>query len=472
MRSDLVIGIGIGIGVEIPVVLSITIPIPTPTPMVSSPKIELLQSPAPPGARLLCQSTEIRIAGFHLIPAADAAYLYSIMSEININGYEITGLIREGGTATSWKAFQSSLRRTVAIKVLHPDSEDPTNARLEAVMANIRKTAGLKHPGIIEVIDVGISDGNYYIVTGFVNDSVSIAERMREAPVFNEKEILKVAEHVASAMGYAWESTHIPHANIKPDNLVLDPNGFVLISDFGMARRDFIPDLATGGHIETTVGTPNYMSPEQVRGTPPLDSRTDIYSFGATLYHMATGTMPFQDTPNEHAMYRHLAETIENPQEINPDISPSLALLIFRMMMKNPDDRYPSWEAVLADVKRIASGKTLVRAEAGYGASTIKPFDAPATASAAHSPVIKPKRAHSPIIKPSSSGIDSGSQTPGENAMPKERPVLRVRKQNGNARPARKRSATRGLVSLVQWLITLAIWGYLAWTLLKFPPKV
>lgn len=395
------------------------------------------------------------------------------MSSFEIHGYEFTGLIREGGSATTLKAFQTSLQRSVIIKVFHTDGSEHSDQQMQAVMANVRKTAGLKHPGLIEVIDVGMADGSNYVIMGFSEGAASLAERLRQISVSSEKEILAVAEQVASAMDYAWKQTGLVHGNLKPDNIIIRQDGLVSVSDLGMARRDFIPDILTGGHVETTVGTPNYMSPEQVRGTPPLDCRTDIYSLGATLYQMATGRMPFYDTPNEHAMYRHLAETIPNPRDINPNISKSLALLIFRMMMKSPDDRHSSWEALVTDVRKIAAGKTLSQSDAGYGASTVKPAE-PAVQGSAPSPL---RQKPAPAAQPKAARIVRTAEKQvqdqdNEEAEPRKKPLAIRKSENGAQKPRRRSvSPAEKLVSTILWLLVFALWGYVGWSLYKFPPQ-
>ncbi len=264
-----------------------------------------------------------------------------------IDGYEIIERLGQGGTASVWKARQVSLQRFVVIKVLSEDFSrdvaDVKQFRLEARLA-----ANLKHPGIVQVYDFGQSqdDRRYFFVMEYIS-GYSVGEWMRRKKLLPESDALVVVHSVAAALRYAWESSRIVHCDLKPDNIMVDGDGTIKLTDLGLAQVVSNIGLAAGRPDEFVTGTPNYMSPEQVRGNVKLDCRSDIYALGITLYHMLTGKLPFVGPPAE-VMEKQLYEPLPSPREANPDISAGAAQLMARMTAKLPEDRYQHWEEVLA----------------------------------------------------------------------------------------------------------------------------
>lgn len=360
--------------------------------------------------------------------------------------------IREGATATSWKAIQTSLKRPVVLKILNSDGTPEDQAKVESILNQMRKVSSLKHTGFFELIDIGERDGMFYVVMGG-SDGRTLADLLAEKPHLPEKDILTMAIAIAEALDYAWTTKSLYHGNIKPDNIVLHPDGSTLIADMGMARVETHYDQATGQTHEMIVGTPNYMSPEQVQGRGGLDCRTDIYSLGATLYQLATGNIPFGDSAGEDVMQRHLIDCLPNPRDINPDISPALAGIIVKMMVKNQDKRYLSWWEVIEDLKKAKVNRSQVPKMDETALSTVK--TAPAQAAPAAQPAKTPK-----VIKAAQPQVTPRIAVPVSSPVPATAPVQQ---------PKPKKSGLSSFFHLLSWLMVLGLWTFLACALL-WPP--
>lgn len=366
------------------------------------------------------------------------------MSAPNIPGYSVVEKIREGATATSWKAIQNSLKRPVVLKILNTEGTPDDKEKIESILTQMRKVSSLKHSAFFELIDMGELDGMHYVVMGG-SDGQALATLLEEHNPLPEKDILCIATEIAEALDYAWNTKLLYHGNIKPDNIVIHSDGRVLIADMGMARVEVHFDPTTGQTHEMIVGTPNYMSPEQVQGRGSLDFRTDIYSLGATLYHLATGVVPFSDSAGEETMQRHLVDCLPDPRDINPDISPALAGVITKMMIKNPERRYQSWSDVFSDLNRAATNRLQVPKIDEGSLSTVKMAATKATpqpAARSPRPVAVIRSAPSVSVQPSAQ-------------QQKQAPT--------------KKSGVRSALRLTRWLLVLGVWIVLAYVLLKPP---
>jgi serine/threonine-protein kinase len=286
-----------------------------------------------------------------------------------ISGYELLEKIGEGGMATVWRARQLSLDRIVAIKVLGktslPDQEARDRFRREAQTA-----ARLNHPNIVQVFDTGELDNSAYLVMEFV-DGKTVGDLIEQNATLPESKALEIIEFVARALAYAWEKECIIHCDIKPDNILIDHHtGVVKVADLGLARM--IGFLQADHDNDLIIGTPNYTSPEQSRGVPDLDCRTDMYSLGAMLYHMVTGVMPFRDATGSQAMTRHEEDFLDDPQTINPDVSAPAAWLIEKLMIKNRALRPHFWTQTIKDIEEVRRGHLPNPPLPGEGTSTVR----------------------------------------------------------------------------------------------------
>ena len=272
----------------------------------------------------------------------------------SIGGYELVEKLGRGGMGVVYKARQTAMDRIVALKLLKP-SLSRNEVFVERFFREARTAAKLNHPHIVLAIDCGFSEGYHYFVMEFV-DGPTVAERLKQIGKFSEQEALKIAHDVAKALAHA-EQHGIVHRDIKPENVMLTSDGTAKLADLGLARSYTTDSSVT---VEgNTLGTPYYMSPEQARGDTNLDTRSDIYSLGATLYHMVTGRVPFDGETPAVVVSKRLTEPVPNPQQVRPDLSPATNRLIRRMMTKEPERRFQTSQGLLEGIEAAMRGEVL-----------------------------------------------------------------------------------------------------------------
>src|SRR5438105_7012079 len=209
-----------------------------------------------------------------------------MMSLQTVGRYEINGELGRGAMGVVYKATDPTIGRTVALKTMRLDVHGLDAKEMVRRFQNESRAAGvLNHPNIVTIYDAGEHDGIFYIAMEFI-EGTTLHELMAEKRVLAADEVIQIARQICCGLDYA-HSNGIVHRDIKPANIMITPNGTVKIMDFGIAK-------AGGGMTSTgqVLGTPNYMSPEQVKGKP-LDGRSDLFSLGVVLYEMATGEKPF-----------------------------------------------------------------------------------------------------------------------------------------------------------------------------------
>lgn len=261
--------------------------------------------------------------------------------------YEIQQELGRGGMGVVYRALDTRLQRDVALKVLRATSAEET-ARLER---EARAAATLNHPGIVTVYDFRPGFGGHFIVMEYVPgeplDQLIRSDRERV-----RRSLVTILIRLADAVAFA-HSRHVVHRDLKPGNILLTPSLDVKILDFGIAAR-----LDVDAPKESQVcGTPFYMSPEQIRGEVPTPA-SDIYSLGATAFHLATGRPPF---PRGDVINAHLEQPAPDPREQAPDLHPTLARIILRCLEKEPRDRYPSAFALRDALLPLEAGGALVQ---------------------------------------------------------------------------------------------------------------
>jgi len=278
----------------------------------------------------------------------------SSSSKLSIPGYELISRIGQGAMGTVFKAKQVSMDRVVAIKVLSPRySKDRTF--VERFLREARAVAKLNHENIITGIDVGEANGHHYFVMEFV-DGAPVTSLMKREGRLDEQRCLRIAVQVARALSHAHKNG-IVHRDIKPENVMLTSTGAAKLCDLGLAKQ-------TKGDAEvtmdgTSVGTPNYISPEQARGEDKIDIRSDIYSLGASLYHMAVGAPPFSGANPMVVMTKHVTDFPEPPKKRCPALSEGFSNLVIKMMQKRREDRPQDPEALIHDLERLLNGEPL-----------------------------------------------------------------------------------------------------------------
>lgn len=273
-------------------------------------------------------------------------------------GYEILRELGRGAMSTVFLARQLSVNRRVALKVLSR-SLSKNRRFVERFQREVRAAARLSHPNIVQAIDVGHEEDYHYLAMEYV-DGPSLRRLLEgEGPV-PEARALEIARQVALALEHAHSHAGIIHRDVKPANVLLTRDGVPKLADLGLAR-DVVADDSAVTRAGTTVGTPNYISPEQVRGQTDLDGRTDVYSLGATLYHLLTGERPYSGATSAEVMARHLTDPVPDPRAVNPKVSPAAAAIVRRAMAKDREHRYPTAQALADGLQRLLRS----RAEAG-----------------------------------------------------------------------------------------------------------
>lgn len=257
--------------------------------------------------------------------------------------YEILDKIGTGGMSDVYKAKDHKLNRFVAVKVLKQEFNENTNFvskfRVEAQAA-----AGLMHPNIVNVYDVGEEDGIYYIVMELV-EGITLKNYIEKKSRLSIKEAISIAIQVSMGIEAA-HNNHIIHRDIKPQNIMISKDGKVKVTDFGIAKA------ATSNTITSNVmGSVHYTSPEQARGGFS-DEKSDIYSLGCTMFEMLTGHVPFDGETTVAIAIKHIQEDMPSPREYVPEIPVCVEKIIFKCTQKSPDRRYQNMGELIADLKK------------------------------------------------------------------------------------------------------------------------
>ncbi len=277
--------------------------------------------------------------------------------------YQIVAPLGEGGMGIVYKAYQPTLTRYVALKVLPQRyTDDPTF--VGRFWQEARAAAKLEHPHILPIYDYGEYEGYHYIAMQLVRDG-SLAQLLHGNPLLLEQ-IGYIIAQVSGALDYA-HSRQVIHRDVKPDNILISRQSGCMLTDFGIAKL-----LASTAHltqIGTSVGTPIYMSPEQIQGDEDVDGRSDIYSLGVVLYEMATGRPPFQGEDSRAIQWKHLNEPPRPPRSLNPALPEEVAAVILKALAKKREGRYATAGAMAQALQAALPGGML--AEEGGGAAIL-----------------------------------------------------------------------------------------------------
>jgi serine/threonine-protein kinase len=276
-----------------------------------------------------------------------------LLSGEQIPGYELLEKIGQGAMGAVYKARQTSMNRLVAIKVLNPRLAGNPDF-IQRFMREAHLAAKLSHNNIVQAIDVGSVGAVHYFVMEYV-PGTSIKEELEAGKVYEEKEALDIILQIAQAVQHAFRRGLI-HRDIKPANIILTLDGIAKLADLGVARETEDAALARA-EKGLTIGTPFYIAPEQARGREDIDVRADIYSLGATLYHMVTGRYPFPGPGVEAVLLAHLKEELTPPDHINTKLSSGLGEIVEVMMAKDRDERYRHPDDLIIDLECLLSGE-------------------------------------------------------------------------------------------------------------------
>ncbi|MFY9616211.1 MAG: serine/threonine-protein kinase, partial [Candidatus Dormiibacterota bacterium] len=279
-----------------------------------------------------------------------------------IGPYRIVERAGSGGMASVYKAYQASLSRYVAIKILPEYLADDSDFR-ERFQAEATAVASLRHPNIPAIFDYGEAAGSTYLATDYIDGGTLSDQMGRPLPL---DYTLRILRPVASALDYA-HSRGVLHRDIKPSNILLSREGQPMLNDFGLARMMESEVRVT--QAPTVMGTPQYMSPEQCSGEevgPPAD----IYSFGVMAYQMLTGRVPFSAPTPAAVMIAQMNEALPPPRSVNPDLPESVEKALLKALAKDPKDRFLSASGFL---EALASGPQQPSGAGGGGSDATRP---------------------------------------------------------------------------------------------------
>ena len=281
-----------------------------------------------------------------------------------IPGYQLICRVGKGAMATVYKARQNSLDRIVAIKVL-PKRMSDNKDFVDRFYAEGRAAARLSHNNIVQAIDVGSSPkGYHYFVMEYI-EGKTLYDMMQPPPhgdghVFGEAESLEIIAQMADSLAHAHVRGLI-HRDVKPKNIILTAGGVAKLTDLGLARATDDKETAES-EAGKAYGTPYYISPEQIRGDVDIDYRADIYSLGATMYHLVTGRPPFEADSPAAVMHKHLKAPLVPADHVNTALSSGVGEIIEVAMAKKREERYNSMEEMLADLRAVQRGQSPVHA--------------------------------------------------------------------------------------------------------------
>ena len=258
-----------------------------------------------------------------------------------IGDFIISSKIGEGSIGTVFLAKQRSLDRNVALKIL--SSKYTTEKGISSFLSEARIAAKLNHPSIVQVLFVGEDNGICFMAMNYIQGK-TVRQKIDDHDQIPVDESLHIIQQVAEALHFAWEQEKMIHRDIKPENIIITMEGAVKLTDLGLAIQ--ASECRKGMEIS---GTPFFMSPEQFAGEK-LDTRTDIYSLGITLYQMLAGRLPYDGETLNTVAKQHFYEQPESIKNANPSVSDEVENLVAKMIAKHPDDRFQNMEELLNQI--------------------------------------------------------------------------------------------------------------------------
>lgn len=263
-----------------------------------------------------------------------------------VGPYYVLEQLGQGGMATVFKAYDSSLDYYVALKVLHPAfSEDLSfKARFQR---EARLVAMLEHAHIVPVYDCAEHENRSYLIMKYIKGN-TLKARLHEGPLRSE-EIAKVVGNIGSALAYAHQQG-IMHRDVKPSNVIVSKSGEFYLTDFGLAR--IVQSAESTLSSEIVMGSPQYISPEQALGKDGLDAGTDIYSFGVMLYEMIVGQVPFSGDKAFSIIHDHIYTPLPLPHVLNPRVTEPMEQVLLKSLAKDRSDRYQTMNDMIYDFEK------------------------------------------------------------------------------------------------------------------------
>ncbi len=268
-----------------------------------------------------------------------------------LGDYILERLIGHGALGAVYRAHHEATQRPAALKVL-ASTAAANQEYIRRFLNEAHLAQQLDHPNIVKVRDFGKGDGHYYLAMEYVEGQSCKALISREGRLNWRDAVdltLQVAEGLAAAAGQG-----IIHRDIKPENILVDQEGRARIADLGLAKKEGISEPMPS---DTSLGTPDYMSPEQVNNSETVDYRSDIYSLGATLFHMVCGKAPYTGRSAYEVMVQHVSSALPSPRKYAPELPGDFCDLMRKMMAQEPGDRYQTYDELIADLNALLAGR-------------------------------------------------------------------------------------------------------------------
>ncbi len=279
------------------------------------------------------------------------APLPGLQKDLEFDNFVLEKRLGQGGMGEVWLAIQFPMERPVAIKILAPRFSQ-NEEFIDLFLHEVRLSGKMEHPNIITAFTAGVVGDLYYLAMSYI-DGNEIDKVLETEGIIDYREALRITRSIAEALKYGWNKYKMLHCDIKPSNIMLDINGIPKLMDMGISKT--ISEETN--HLEGIAGTPYYISPEQARKDKDVDFRSDLYSLGATLYHMVTGQVPFNGIDARETMIKHIQEPLTPPRDVNRNISKNCSDLIRIMMSKSPWERHASWEYLINDINMVLNGR-------------------------------------------------------------------------------------------------------------------
>ncbi len=342
-----------------------------------------------------------------------------------IGDFLIEREISRGGMGEVYLARQLSLDRPVALKVLQ-DKFLNDREYVESLFREARAAAKINHPNIVQAYAVGEENGTFYFAMEFVRGE-TLKQILKREKRLEFTKAAKIIRDVAGALDVAWREQKLVHQDIKPDNIMLDVNGFAKLADLGLAKTGADREQDIGDEV---MGTPQYISPEQLTGVP-TDVRSDIYSLGATFYQFVTGRFPYVADTGDEIARMHVEGKLQPPKEVNPELPDELNAIIMKMMARDINERYQTPEPLMKALdiflrqNRSATAPAVPKLNLKLGAGGAPALTLPkAGAPAAKTTAPKPAAtggSNGVFLRPPKKGKNPAAATPA--AVPAAKPV-------------------------------------------------
>lgn len=289
---------------------------------------------------------------------------------ISLPNLELLELVGEGGMAYVWKAHDLKKGRIVAVKVLK-DNDSPEGIKLFQDEAKAMML--IEHPNFVKAYKVDCHENIWYFVMEFV-DGYNYADYLRHRPQVREEDCLLICASVAAALDYIWKEYRLVHCDIKPDNIMINSDGIIKLTDLGLCHM--YQGLKDGSikQPEHILGTPSYLSPEQIYGDVDLDQRADIYSLAATLYHLSSGQALFNNLNIDDTIRAQCNphRKSNDPRVYNPRLSEGFSQLLEVMLIKDRDARVQNWSDVIEMANHVARGGSFKPRAKGDSPSSLR----------------------------------------------------------------------------------------------------